>query len=78
MGLTLLLWNRLEHIGKTYKVIVDGLREESDMLMQGRTYFQGPEIDGVVYINDGDAQPGEFVNVKVTDSHDYDLVAHII
>jgi ribosomal protein S12 methylthiotransferase len=67
-----------QHLGQTYEVIIDGVSDETDMLLQGRTYFQGPEIDGVIFINDGDAKKGDLVQVSVTDSHDYDLVGHII
>ncbi|MCB9073676.1 MAG: 30S ribosomal protein S12 methylthiotransferase RimO [Bdellovibrionaceae bacterium] len=65
-------------IGKTMKVIIDGASEETDLLLQGRTAQQAPGIDGVVLINEGQAQPGDIVDVLITDSHDYDLVGHII
>jgi ribosomal protein S12 methylthiotransferase len=65
-------------VGKTLQVIVDGVSEESELLLQGRTSQQAPEIDGVVLINEGTAEPGQIVNVKITDSHDYDLVGHIV
>ncbi len=65
-------------IGQTFPVIIDGLSEESELLLQGRTPQQAPGIDGVVLINEGDAKVGDIVNVKITASHDYDLVGHII
>ena len=65
-------------IGKVVDVIVDGVSEESELLLQGRTSQQAPSIDGVVYINDGAAHVGEIVRVRVTDSHDYDLVGEIV
>lgn len=65
-------------IGKTVDVIVDGVSEESDLLLQGRTAQQAPGIDGVVYINDGQAEVGSIVQVRITDSHDYDLVGEIV
>lgn len=65
-------------IGKTFEVIVEGLSEETDLLLQGRTSLQAPDIDGVVLINDGQAQKGEIVQVRITDAHDYDLVGEII
>lgn len=66
------------YVGKTLQVIVDGVSEETDLLLQGRTSQQAPEIDGVVYINEGNANPGEMVWVKITESHDYDLVGEIV
>lgn len=65
-------------IGKTVPVIIDGLSEETELLLQGRTSQQAPGIDGVVLINEGEARPGDIVQVKITDSHDYDLVGHIV
>jgi ribosomal protein S12 methylthiotransferase len=65
-------------IGQTVPVIIDGLSEETELLLQGRTSQQAPGIDGVVLINEGEAKVGEIVNVKITESHDYDLVGHIV
>lgn len=65
-------------VGKTLPVLVEGLSEETDLLLQGRTSQQAYDIDGIVYINDGSAQVGDIVPVEITDSHDYDLVGHIV
>lgn len=65
-------------IGKTIEVVVEGLSEETDLLLQGRMSQQAPEIDGVVLINDGQAKVGQFVKVKVTDSMEYDLIGEIV
>lgn len=65
-------------IGKTVEVLVEGLSEETDLLLQGRTSQQAPDIDGHVLINDGTAKVGEIVKVRVTDSMDYDLIGEII
>lgn len=65
-------------IGRTIQVLVEGLSEETDLLLQGRMSQQAPEIDGVVLINDGEAKPGDMVNVMITEAHDYDLVGHIV
>lgn len=65
-------------IGKTVPVLVEGLSDETELLLQGRMSQQAPEIDGVVLINDGTAEVGEIVNVRITESHDYDLVGEIV
>ena len=65
-------------IGKTIPVLVEGLSEESELLLQGRMSQQAPDIDGVVLINDGHAEIGEIVQVRITDSLDYDLVGEIV
>lgn len=65
-------------IGKTIEVLVEGFSEETDLLLQGRMSQQAPEIDGVVLINDGQAVPGDMVQVLVTDSMEYDLIGEIV
>jgi ribosomal protein S12 methylthiotransferase len=65
-------------VGRVIPVLVEGLSEETELLLQGRMSQQAPEIDGVVLINDGVAKPGEIVNVLITEAHDYDLVGHIV
>jgi ribosomal protein S12 methylthiotransferase len=64
--------------GKTLDVLVEGMSEESDLLLQGRHACQAPEVDGVTYINDGLAKPGEVVRVKIEQTGDYDLVGAIV
>ena len=61
-------------IGSVEPVLVTGVSPESELLIQGRTRYQAPEVDGVVYITDGLPQIGEIVNVKITEAHPYDLV----
>ncbi len=65
-------------IGQTIEVVVEGLSDETDLLLQGRMSQQAPEIDGVVLINDGQAEIGQFVKVKITDSMEYDLIGEIV
>lgn len=63
-------------VGGTVKVLVDGPSKESDLLIEGHAYFQAPVVDGVVYITDGEARAGDFVDVTITEAHPYDLVGH--
>ena len=65
-------------IGKRLEVLVEGPSPESEHLLVGRHEGQAPDIDGVVYINDGFGYPGEFVTVEVTEAHDYDLVGRVV
>jgi len=61
--------------GRRLEVMVDGPSRDSELLLEGRTAAQSPEIDGVVTLTDGTARPGEVVDATITDSADYDLVA---
>lgn len=64
-------------IGRVVPVLVEGVSEETDLLLQGRMAQQAPEIDGVVYINDGQAEIGQIVPVRITEAMDYDLIGAI-
>ncbi|MBC7533556.1 MAG: 30S ribosomal protein S12 methylthiotransferase RimO [Oligoflexus sp.] len=68
----------IDYVGKTVQVLIKGLSDESDLLAEGRLSTQAPEVDGVVYINDGDFKTGTIQNVLITDSHDYDLVGRVV
>ncbi|MGB3209877.1 MAG: 30S ribosomal protein S12 methylthiotransferase RimO [Desulforhopalus sp.] len=67
-----------KYIGRVEQVLVEGLSEETDLLLEGRTRYQAPEVDGCVYINDGVASPGDIVQVHITDTQIYDLVGGIV
>lgn len=68
-------------IGKTFQALIEGPSEETDLLWQARIMSQGPEIDGVTYINDNggqELQPGQFATVEITEAHTYDLVGRVV
>ena len=69
-------------IGKTFKVLFEGLSQESDLLFQGRLEGQAQEIDGYILINDmpENLEPtiGSIYDVVITEAHDYDLVGKIV
>jgi ribosomal protein S12 methylthiotransferase len=64
-------------VGREIEVLVDGVSDESDLLLEGRWYGQAPGVDGVVYLADGTAQPGALVRARVTQAADYDLAASL-
>lgn len=68
--------NRLR-LGKVYKAIVEGVSEEGIFYM-GRTYAEAPEIDGSVYFTSRKPlTSGDFVNVKILDTKEYDLIGDV-
>jgi len=67
-----------KYIGQTVPVLVEGLSKETDLLLEGRSMYQAPDIDGCVYINDGFANPGDIVQVRITEAQIYDLVGGIV
>lgn len=65
-------------VGKTLAVLVDGPSEETELLLQGRHAGQAPDIDGLTYITEGTASPGEVVQVLIEQAADYDLAGRIV
>ena len=67
-----------KYVGRRELVLVEGVSAETDLLLEGRTRFQAPEVDGCVYINEGTASPGDLVTVEISESQVYDLVGSIV
>ena len=67
---------RLEaKIGRTIEVLVDEVDEDGAV---ARSRGDAPEIDGLVYVTDGqDLEVGEFAQVTVTDCDVHDLYAEV-
>ncbi len=62
-------------IGREIEVLVDAVDDEGTI---ARSSADAPEIDGLVFINDfHDAEPGDFLRVRVVDSDEHDLYAEI-
>ena len=68
--------NRLQSkIGSRQQVIVDEVGKQGAI---ARSFADAPEIDGQVYVLDGqELRPGDLVDVTVTDADEYDLSAHL-
>lgn len=64
-------------IGTHQQALVEGSSDESEFLLQGRTWDQAPEIDGVLYITAGTAVAGEIHKVRITGAHGADLFGEI-
>ncbi len=64
-------------VGKKYEVLVDGVCEESDLLCEGRAFFQSPEIDGKIILNKGEFKIGKFHTVKIMRAFEYDLIGEL-
>ena len=65
-------------VGSLQTVLVDEITEDDNgnVIAIGRTKADAPEIDGVVYLDDGaDLVPGDLVEVQITSADDHDLFA---
>lgn len=65
-------------VSRVESVLVEGYSEETDLLLQGRSVRQAPDVDGMVYITDGQANVGDIVQLRITDSSEYDLIGEIV
>ncbi len=65
-------------IGETYKVLVEGYDSYTDSYC-GRTYMDAPDIDSMVYFTSSvPLDSGEFVNVRIISTKDYDLLGECV
>jgi ribosomal protein S12 methylthiotransferase len=70
-------------IGQRLRVLVDGVSEEHEYVLEGRHQGQALDIDGVTYLSfEGDdvgpVVPGQFVEVEIDDATEYDLVGVVV
>ncbi len=60
-------------LGKRLETLVEARSEKG--IYTGRTQYDAPEVDGTVFIHSKKSlRPGQFVNVEITDTLEYDLV----
>lgn len=58
-------------LGKTLDVLID---EKENGVYLGRSQYDAPEVDGLVYVNSKkELSPGDLVKVKISDTLEYDL-----
>ncbi|MCR4903133.1 MAG: 30S ribosomal protein S12 methylthiotransferase RimO [Butyrivibrio sp.] len=69
-------------VGRTVKAVIEGRITDADidsLTYVGRTYKDAPDIDGYLFINGADREliTGDFVSVRITGSHEYDLIGEL-
>jgi len=63
------------HVGRTMRVLIDEAEAERAL---ARTEYQAPDIDGLTIVNAPSLKVGEFMDVRITASHEYDLEAETL
>ncbi|MBK8726429.1 MAG: 30S ribosomal protein S12 methylthiotransferase RimO [Holophagaceae bacterium] len=63
--------------GRILEVIVEGLHEETELILKGRHQGQAPEVDGCVLIVGGEPVIGSIQRVRITKAHAYDLIGEV-
>lgn len=69
-----------KYIDQTIEILIEGRLTGDPSLIQGRTPYQAPEVDGVVYIDAPQAPPqiiNTFQKVEITDRDVYDLYGEL-
>lgn len=68
----------MDKIGNIYDILIEE-KVENENIYIGRTEFDAPEVDGIVYIHtDVELNIGEFTKSKIIDALEYDLIGEII
>ena len=65
-------------VGQIGPVLVEGPSNESELVMTGRGHFQAPEVDGLIYFEGEQPEPGQIVEARLIKAFDYDLLAQVI
>ena len=69
-------------ISKQFRALLEGVSDETELLLQARLETQAPEVDGHILINDVPENfagaPGDFINIEISEAHDYDLIARVV
>ena len=64
--------------GRELMVMVEGFLPEENVYVT-RTYRDAPNVDGLLFLScDSELMTGDFVQVQVTGSHEYDLTGEVI
>jgi ribosomal protein S12 methylthiotransferase len=64
--------------GQVIEVIIEGVHEETEMILKGRHQGQAPEVDGNVLIVGGEPVIGSIQMVRITKGHAYDLIGEVV
>ena len=65
-------------IGRTVRVMIEGFIPEDNTYV-GRSYKDAPNVDGLVFVEcDRELMSGDFIDVKITGSTEYDLIGTIV
>ena len=69
--------NLKSKVGNIYECIIENITDDGDYI--ARSYMDVPSEDGVIYVKyNPEYMVNEFVNVKITNSDEYDLFGEII
>ncbi|MFQ6037291.1 MAG: 30S ribosomal protein S12 methylthiotransferase RimO [Candidatus Aminicenantales bacterium] len=73
--------NNERYLGKKLEVLVEGTLKQDPLSLVGRSRFQAPEVDGIVFIPVSEVRPEVFNSVQlveITDREVYDLYGRLV
>lgn len=63
-----------QFLGRKLKVLIDKKQKGEEDIYLGRSEYDAPDVDGLVYVRSKKPlHPGDFVEVHITDTYEYDL-----
>lgn len=66
------------YIGRKLKVLIDEKQKNTNDVYIGRTEYDAPEVDGIVYVKSStELFPGDFVQVHISEALEYDLLGEV-
>ena len=68
--------NNEKYLNRTLPVLIEEMPEKG--LYIGRTVFQAPEVDGITYVHKDKLTIGEFADVRIIDTLEYDLTGEAV
>ena len=67
-----------DKVGNVYECLIENITEDGEYFI-ARSYMDVPSEDGVIYVKfNNDTMINEFVDVKITDSDEYDLYGEVV
>lgn len=65
-------------IGRMFDVIIEGRIVDKDNVYVGRTYMDGPKVDGYIFVgSENELMSGDIIQARVTGANNYDLIGEI-
>ena len=68
--------NNKKYLSQTLPVLIEEAPEKG--LYIGRTVFQAPEVDGITFVHGDRLRVGEFADVRISDTLEYDLTGEAL
>jgi len=65
-------------VGTTQYILIEGVSDDQNFPIKGRTSKMAPDVDGEVYLRGIDVIPGSVMPVSIVDAREYDLFGEVI